>query len=255
MFLQINGVTKRFGGLVACNNVSFSLEENQITALIGPNGAGKTTLFNCISGYYPPDEGEVLLNGESLNGLLPNQILRKGLARTFQLVRNFEGMTILENVMTAGYSRSGQRFLGAMLSLPSVRRSERQLRQEALEILEFCGIRHIAGKYPNEISYGHRRLVEVAKVLMTGAKLLLLDEPAAGLNDQETMTLMSMLHKIRESGRTILIVEHNMKFVMGLADKIVVLEFGKKIAEGTPGEIKQNPQVIKAYLGREYADA
>jgi len=249
MLLEVKGLTKQFGGLTAVSDVSFNLVEHQITALIGPNGAGKTTLFNCISGFYQPTKGEVLLRGTSIVGLAPHQILRKGLARTFQLVRNFEGMTILENIMTGAHSRSGQNLLSAMFSLPKVRKSEQQLRREALEVLDILGILHLADKYPNELSYGQKRLVEVAKVLATGADLLLLDEPAAGLNDQETLSLMKIIEKIRAMGKSILLVEHNMKFVMGLADKVVVIEFGKKIAEGTPDEVKSDKRVINAYLG------
>jgi len=249
MLLEVKGVTKQFGGLTAVNDVSFTLQEKQITALIGPNGAGKTTLFNCISGFYTPTKGEVIFRGKNIQGMAPNLILRRGLARTFQLVRNFEGMTILENIMTGAHARSGQGLISAMMSLPKVRRSEKQLYQDALETLEVLGIGNIADRYPNELSYGQKRLVEVAKVLSTGADLLLLDEPAAGLNDQETAGLMQTIKKIRDMGKTILIVEHNMKFVMGLAQKIVVIDFGKKIAEGTPDEVKTNKQVISAYLG------
>jgi branched-chain amino acid transport system ATP-binding protein len=252
MLLEVRGLTKRFGGLIANENISFSLEEGEITALIGPNGAGKTTLFNCVSGYYQTYEGDIFLREQSLKGKMPHRILRTGLARTFQLVRNFEGMTILENIMTAGHSRSGQGFINTMLALPSVSKSETTLRKNALEIMDFLELTTVGEKYPNEISYGQKRLVEVAKVLATGANLLLLDEPAAGLNDQETLTLMKTLKKIQEMGKTILIVEHNMKFVMGLAQKIVVLDFGKKIAEGTPDDIKSNEKVISAYLGRDF---
>ncbi|MBB6453710.1 branched-chain amino acid transport system ATP-binding protein [Salirhabdus euzebyi] len=249
MLLEVKGLTKRFGGLVAVNQVGFSVEEGKITALIGPNGAGKTTLFNCISGFYQPNEGEVLLNNSNIIGQPAHKILQKGLARTFQLVRNFEGMTILENIMTAAHVHSGQNFLNSLLFLPSVKKSEKELKEKANDILKFLNLAHVADKYPNEISYGQKRLVEIGKVLATDAKLLLMDEPAAGLNDSETRTLVDTMREIQKTGKSILIVEHNMKFIMELVQKIVVLDFGQKIAEGTPEEIRNNEKVIKAYLG------
>lgn len=255
MSLEINSLTKRFGGLVAVNNVNFTVNDREITALIGPNGAGKTTLFNCISGFYEPEEGDVLLNNVRLNGNPPYKILKSGLARTFQLVRNFEGMTILDNIMTAAHVHSGQNFFNSLLFLPDVRRSEKRLKAKAEEILQFLGLDHLADKYPNEISYGQKRLVEIGKILATDAEILLMDEPAAGLNDSETRNLMQTITAIQDTGKTILIVEHNMKFIMELVQKIVVLNFGKKIADGTPEEIRNNEEVIKAYLGGEKVNA
>ena len=255
MSLEIKEVTKRFGGLIAVNNVTFTVEERKINALIGPNGAGKTTTFNCISGFYKPDSGKINYKGREIQGMPPYEIIKLGIARTFQLVRSFDSMSVLENVMTAGHFKSGQHIFNTMFRLPSITKSEQQLRNKALEILDMLKITEIAHKYPNELSYGQKRLVEIAKVLATDASHLLLDEPAAGLNDQETEGLMEIIKEIQKLGKTILIVEHNMKFVMGLADKVVVLNFGQKIADGSPDEVKSNQTVIKAYLGKEYSNA
>ena len=251
MLLEVKNVTKKFGGLVAVNEVSFDVEEGSITALIGPNGAGKTTLFNCISGFYEPTEGSVFLEDEKINGKDPEKILKMGLARTFQLVKNFDGMTLVENIMTAAHSYSGKQFLNTMFNTRKVRTSEKELSDKAHEILNFLGLDDVSHMYPHEVSYGKQRLIEIGKVLATNAKILLLDEPAAGLNDSETRNLLNTMREIQKMGKTILIVEHNMKFVMELAEKIVVLDFGQKIAEGVPDEIRKNTKVIEAYLGRE----
>jgi branched-chain amino acid transport system ATP-binding protein len=250
MRLEVNGVSKRFGGLQALSDVSFVAESGELTALIGPNGAGKTTMFSCIAGYHRPDTGTVRLDDTTLTGLRPADVLRHGLARTFQLVRSFEGLTVLETVMTAGHWRSGQTFASSMFGLPSVRRSERRLRSEALDTLAVLGVEHLADQRIHELPYGQQRLVEIAKVLATGAGVLLLDEPAAGLHTLEVEALAAVLAGIRATGRTVLMVEHNMSFVMGLADKVVVLDFGRKIAEGTPEAISADQAVIDAYLGR-----
>jgi branched-chain amino acid transport system ATP-binding protein len=251
MRVEVEGLSKRFGGLQALNNVTFVAEAGQVTALIGPNGAGKTTLFNCVCGYCTPEEGDVRLDGVSIVGLRPYQVARRGLARTFQLVRPFHGLTVLETVLTAGHWRSGQGMLLSALGHPRIRRSERRLREEAMATLEVLGIADRAFALTQDLPYGLQRMVEIAKVLMTGAQTLLLDEPAAGLHDSEVDQLSAVVRGIAATGRTVLLVEHNVPFVLGTADHIVVLDFGSMIAAGTPAEISVNPVVIKSYLGTE----
>ncbi|WP_104190567.1 ABC transporter ATP-binding protein [Cryobacterium sp. Y82] len=250
MRLEVHTVSKRFGGLHALDDVSFTAKSGELTALIGPNGAGKTTMFNCISGSYPLTAGEVRLGGTLLTGMRPAQVLTHGLARTFQLVRPFEGLTVLETVMTSGHWRSGQTFWGAMLPTPAGFRSEKRLRTEAMQTLAALGVDHLADQHVHQLPYGQQRLVEIAKVLATGADTLLLDEPAAGLHATELEALSGVLIDIRRAGRTILMVEHNMAFLMSLADRVVVLDFGRKLAEGTPEEVNANQDVIDAYLGK-----
>jgi len=246
----VSGVSKKFGGLHALDEVSFTARSGELTALIGPNGAGKTTMFNCISGSHSLTAGEVYFDGRLLTGMRPAQVLRHGLARTFQLVRPFEGLTVLETVMTSGHWRSGQTFWGAMLPTPGSLRSEKRLRAEAMQTLAALGVDHLADQHVHQLPYGQQRLVEIAKVLTTGADTLLLDEPAAGLHATELEALSHVLIDIRQAGRTILMVEHNMAFLMSLADRVVVLDFGRKLAEGTPDEVNANQDVIDAYLGK-----
>lgn len=250
MRLVVDSLSKRFGGLNALSGVSFTAEDQKITGLIGPNGAGKTTLFNCVSGFYRPDEGTVELGGRSMHGLRPSSVLQAGLARTFQLVRPFHGLTVLETVMTAGHWRSGQGLLASMAGLPRIHKSEERLRSEAVRTLHALDIAHLADSYTHELPYGQQRLVEIAKVLATGAQTLLLDEPAAGLHETEVDSLAVVVRGIRDAGRTLLIVEHNMPFILGLADHVVVLDFGKVTAAGTPQEVSENPAVIESYLGK-----
>jgi branched-chain amino acid transport system ATP-binding protein len=249
--LEITSISKRFGGLMALDDVSFTVPTGQLTALIGPNGAGKTTMFNCIAGLHKPTAGTVSLDGRDITGLPPQKILQAGIARTFQLVRSFRGLTVLETIMTAGHARSGQGMWGSIFVLPSVRRSDTVLRREALATLDALGIGHLVDAHVHELPYGQQRLVEIAKALMTGSEILLLDEPAAGLHHDEVAALRALLVALRERGTTILLVEHNMPFVLSIADRVVVLEFGRKIAEGTADEVSNDQRVIDSYLGKE----
>jgi len=231
--------------------VTFTVPTGRLTALIGPNGAGKTTMFNCIAGLFKPTSGTVTLDGRDITGLPPARILDEGIARTFQLVRSFRGLTVLETVMTAGHFRSGQNFWNSILALPRVRRSDEVLAEEARATLDALGIGGLADRHVHELPYGQQRLVEIAKALMTGSNVLLLDEPAAGLHTDEVHALRGLLAALRERGTTILLVEHNMPFVLSIADHVAVLEFGNKIAEGTPDEIARDQRVIDSYLGKE----
>lgn len=251
MNLVVEGITKKFGGVTALTDVSFEVEQGKLTALIGPNGAGKTTMFNCIAGAHRPTSGTVRLGDRDITGLPPARVLDAGIARTFQLVRSFRGLTVLETVMAAGHHRSGQGFVGSILALRSVRTSDAVLEAEARATLEAIGVSELADSHVHELPYGQQRLVEIAKALMTGATTLLLDEPAAGLHRDDVQALRNLLLSLRERGTTILLVEHNMPFVLSIADHIVVLEFGKKLAEGTPAEISSDQRVIDSYLGKE----
>jgi branched-chain amino acid transport system ATP-binding protein len=251
MTLEIASVSKRFGGLMALDDVSFTVPSGQLTALIGPNGAGKTTMFNCIAGLHKPTTGTVTLDGRDITGLAPAKVLQAGIARTFQLVRSFRGLTVLETIMTAGQWRSGQGMWSSVFALPGMRRSDTVLRAEAFGTLDALGIAQLAGSYVHELPYGQQRLVEIAKALMTGSQVLLLDEPAAGLHHDEVAALRALLEALRERGTTILLVEHNMPFVLSIADRVVVLEFGRKIAEGTADEVSRDQRVIDSYLGKE----
>ncbi|WP_433307436.1 ABC transporter ATP-binding protein [Actinoplanes sp. CA-030573] len=249
LLLEVDHVTLRFGGVVALNDVSFSLRKGEIFGLIGPNGAGKTTCFNAMTGVYRPTSGAIRFQGQSIVGKKKHEITRGGIARTFQNVRLFPEMTALENVMVGADAHHKTSVLSALFRLPRHWQEERSGRQRSLELLRFVGIAHRAGDVSRNLSYGEQRRLEIARALATNPTLLCLDEPAAGFNPAEKADLLALIRKIRDTGVTVLLIEHDMRLVMGVTDRIVVLEFGKKIAEGTPAEVRDNPAVVAAYLG------
>ncbi|MDT5029842.1 MAG: branched-chain amino acid transport system ATP-binding protein [Actinoplanes sp.] len=249
VLLEVDHVTLRFGGVVALNDVSFSLRKGEIFGLIGPNGAGKTTCFNAMTGVYRPTSGEIRFLGESVTGKKKHEITRSGIARTFQNVRLFPEMTALENVMVGADAHHKTSVLGALFRGPRHWREERTGRDRSLQLLRFVGIERRAGEVSRNLSYGEQRRLEIARALATNPTLLCLDEPAAGFNPAEKTDLLALIRRIRDTGVTVLLIEHDMRLVMGVTDRIVVLEFGKKIAEGTPAEVRDNPAVVAAYLG------
>jgi branched-chain amino acid transport system ATP-binding protein len=248
--LDLVGVSKRFGGLLAVSDVSFSVGDREILSLIGPNGAGKTTAFNCVTGLYPVSAGQVLLDGVSINGLPPHRITRLGIARTFQNIRLFSYMTAVDNVMVGAHWWMRQRVWDSAFTTGRARREERAVERRALDLLEELGLARYAGSYARELPYGLQRRLEIARALASRPRLLLLDEPAAGLNPQEKKELMGLISRLRDEGLTIFLIEHDMKVVMEVSDRIVVLDHGEKITEGVPQEVRNNPQVIEAYLGQ-----
>ncbi len=251
MFLELSGVTKHFGGITAVRDVGFEVGEGSIVALIGPNGAGKTTIFNLITGTLKPDNGMIRLKGKDIAGLQQHQTASTGITRTFQNLQLFNSMTVLENVMAGAYLRGKKGFIRSIFSLPEKCREERRVRELSNQLLEEIGLAQEAGSTAANLPFGQQRLLEIARALASEPKVLLLDEPAAGLNVAESEVLTAYLKKLRNKGTTMILIEHDMETVMEAADKIVVLNFGEVIAEGTPAEIQVNREVIKAYLGED----
>ncbi|GAB2970215.1 ABC transporter ATP-binding protein [Amycolatopsis acidiphila] len=253
--LELRDLTLKFGGLTALDSVSFGIRRGEILGLIGPNGAGKTTCFNAMTGVYRPTSGQVLLENKPLGKSPRHRITQKGIARTFQNIRLFAEMTALENVVVGADARAKTSVLGALLRLPRHHHEEQHAVDRAMALLEFVGIADRAADKAKNLPYGYQRRLEIARALATEPKLLCLDEPAAGFNPAEKEELMALIRKIRADGYTVLLIEHDMRLVMGVTDRIVVLEFGKKIAEGLPAQIRENPAVIAAYLGVPEDDA
>jgi branched-chain amino acid transport system ATP-binding protein len=251
LLLEASGICKRFGGVQALSEVGFTINEGEIYGLIGPNGAGKTSLFNVLTGIYRPESGSLIFRGASLLGLKSNQVAERGVARTFQNIRLFANLSALENVMIGRHVRTHAGVLGAVLRDRKTRDEERAIERRAMELLQYVGIAEHANTFAKHLPYGDQRRLEIARALATEPKLLALDEPAAGMNATETRELRILLEGIRKDGVTILLIEHDMKLVMGLCDRVLVLDYGKKIAEGPASTVKNDPRVIAAYLGGE----
>ena len=248
--LKVDGLCMRFGGLLAVDHVALDVKPQEIFAIIGPNGAGKTTVFNCISGFYKPTEGSIVLGGQSIAGLASHEVANHGVVRTFQNVRLFKGMTVLENLLVAQHQQTKRNLLSGLFKTKAYKAAEEQAQARAVQWLEVMGLRAFANREAGNLAYGHQRRLEIARCMITNPKLLMLDEPAAGLNPQEKVELQHLIDRLRkEFGVTVLLIEHDMSLVMGVSERILVMEYGKPIALGVPEAIRNDERVIKAYLG------